>query len=126
MTCVGEFGITTIAERDIVVNQQLHAFVCSDKIDAYFLSHALQMRKSYLETIAHFTTIPYLNKTKCNNVPIPLPPIHEQIEISTVLRASHSKIVAEQQRLDELQKLFKSMLHQLMTGQLRVTGELPK
>ncbi|MCB1191187.1 MAG: restriction endonuclease subunit S [Leptospiraceae bacterium] len=32
MSCIGEFGIATILDIDVVANQQLHGFVCNDVI----------------------------------------------------------------------------------------------
>ena len=120
MSCVGEFGFTTIAEREIVINQQLHAFVCPDNLDPFFLSHALQLQKSYMERIAHFTTIAYMSKDKCNSVPIPYPSISDQRAISKHLKAVDEKIAIEDQRKTALEVLFNSLLHHLMAGKVRV------
>jgi len=49
-----------------------------------------------------------------------LPPLPEQREIARILSAVDRKIEAEERRKAALQALFKTMLHQLMTGQVRV------
>ena len=41
MSCVGELGLVAYAENDIVINQQLHAFIPSACIDGRFLSYAI-------------------------------------------------------------------------------------
>jgi type I restriction enzyme S subunit len=51
---------------------------------------------------------------------LPLPPVSEQGEIAHILTTADRKIAAEEQRQAALQELFKSMLHQLMTGQIRL------
>ena len=52
-----------------------------------------------------------------------LPPIPEQRAIARILAAVDQKIAAEEKRKAALQTLFRTMLHQLMTGQVRiVTG----
>ena len=51
---------------------------------------------------------------------IPLPSIQEQQEIARMLSAVDNKIEAEENRKSVLQALFKTMLHQLMTGKVRV------
>jgi type I restriction enzyme S subunit len=82
MSCIGRFGITAIATRNIVVNQQLHAFlVDEDILDARYLAYAIRTQIPYMEKIATATTIAYLNKENCNSVPIPLPPLEEQRRI---------------------------------------------
>jgi type I restriction enzyme S subunit len=49
-----------------------------------------------------------------------LPPLPEQRAIARILTAVDAKIAAEEKRKAALQTLFKTMLHQLMTGQIRV------
>lgn len=52
--------------------------------------------------------------------PIPLPPLAEQQEIARILQAVDRKIKAEEGRKRALEGLFKSLLHHLMTGKVRV------
>jgi type I restriction enzyme S subunit len=51
-----------------------------------------------------------------------LPPLPEQRAIARILTAVDAKIAAEEKRKAALQTLFKTMLHQLMTGQIRVNA----
>ncbi len=51
---------------------------------------------------------------------IALPPLPEQRAISHILSVVDSKIETEEKRKVALQTLFKTMLHQMMTGQVRV------
>jgi len=51
---------------------------------------------------------------------LPLPPLSEQHEIAYILSAADRKIETEEKRKAALQALFKTMLHQLMTGQMRL------
>jgi len=53
---------------------------------------------------------------------LPFPPVPEQREIARMLSAADRKIEAEEQRKAALQALFEAMLHQLMTGRLRLKG----
>jgi type I restriction enzyme, S subunit len=50
----------------------------------------------------------------------PRPPVNEQQEIARILSTVDIKIEAEENRKSALQTLFKTMLHQLMTGKVRV------
>ena len=56
------------------------------------------------------------------SIPILLPPLAEQRAIARILTAVDAKIAAEEKRKAALQTLFKTMLHQLMTGQIRVNA----
>jgi len=51
---------------------------------------------------------------------VPLPSVAEQGKIAEMLSRADRKIFVEENRKAALQALFKSMLHQLMTGQVRV------
>ena len=53
---------------------------------------------------------------------LPLPPLDEQREIARILQAVDAKIAAEERRRAALEELFKTLLHQLMTGKIRVKG----
>ncbi|NAS89255.1 hypothetical protein C4E24_05895 [ANME-1 cluster archaeon AG-394-G21] len=55
------------------------------------------------------------------NLIIPLPPIPIQQKIASILSAVDKKIEVEQTKRQSLDVLFKSLLHNLMTGKLRVT-----
>jgi type I restriction enzyme S subunit len=54
---------------------------------------------------------------------IPLPPLSEQQRSAEILQVVDAKIQAEENRKAALQSLFKSMLHRLMTGKVRLSWE---
>jgi len=74
-----------------------------------------------MEKVAHKTTLSYLNKAKCESVPIPLPFIDEQRTIAAILRACDEKIATLEREAAAHDELFKALLEQLMAGQLRAT-----
>jgi type I restriction enzyme, S subunit len=122
MSCVGELGIVAFVEREIVINQQLHAFIPTNCIDPFFLLNALQAQKEYMLSIATLTAVPYLNKDNCNSILIPLPPLPEQQTIAEALSdvdaliASLDKLIAKQRQLKT------AAMQQLLTGKMRSFG----
>jgi len=57
---------------------------------------------------------------------IPLPPLPTQQKIASILSAIDAKIEAEENKKKALEELFKSLLHNLMTGKIRVKNlEVP-
>jgi len=64
-----------------------------------------------------------LTQAVAKRIPIPLPPLPEQQRIAEMLAAVDEKIQAEEQRKAALQSLFRSMLHHLMTGKVRVGAQ---
>lgn len=66
------------------------------------------------------TTIPNLSKSRLAGFGVPLPHLPEQRRIARILAAVDQKIEVEQKRQAALQALFQTLLHLLMTGQVRV------
>jgi len=67
-----------------------------------------------------------ISASKLRNLEVPLPPTSEQCHIADVLSAVVHKIETEEKRKAALKELFRTMLHLLMTGQVRVRSFLPK
>ncbi|GIU81646.1 MAG: restriction endonuclease subunit S [Acidobacteria bacterium] len=66
------------------------------------------------------SSIPQLTRPKIATYSIPLPPLAEQREIARILQAVDEKIRAEEARKAALEGLFRSLLHHLMTAQVRL------
>ncbi|SJN08921.1 Type I restriction-modification system, specificity subunit S [Halomonas citrativorans] len=122
MAAVGELGLVAISTEDVVLNQQLHAFVCSDSVQNEYLAYALSAQKYYMESVASKTTIPYLNKANCESIPVPLPPLPEQKKIAQILSTWDQAITATERLLENSQQRKKGLMQQLMTGKKRLPG----
>ena len=116
MTCVGDLGVVSIAGDDMVINQQLHAFLSSDFVTPSFLSYALSWQKGYMLRMATSTTVPYMNKTVCNSVPVVLPPTSLQERFEKIVdKVTESKAVMA---VDSGAKLFESISQRSFSGEL--------
>jgi type I restriction enzyme S subunit len=120
MTVVGEFGLVAISERELVINQQLHGFVCGKKIDSLFLYFCLIREKGQMEKLATQTTISYMNKDNAESVKIPLPPLEEQKKIASILTSIEKNIEVKQRKLEQTKSLKKSLMRDLLSGKVRV------
>lgn len=120
MTAVGELGLTAIATESLVLNQQLHAFVCDKNINNVYLFYWLANQKPYMESVASKTTIMYLNKTNCESIPVLIPSILEQQKIAAVLTNADREIELLEQQLADLKQEKKALMQQLLTGKRRV------
>jgi len=67
---------------------------------------------------------PRTSWSKLKNLSIPLPPLPIQKEIADILSAVDAKIEAEENKAKALEKLFQSLLNDLMTGKIRVREEV--
>lgn len=66
------------------------------------------------------TGIPKINREQLSSTKVPRPSTGEQKEISAILDAIDQKIDLHKRKRAVLGELFKSLLHRLMTGEIRV------
>ena len=108
----------SIADTDMVINQQLHAFLCTEQINNFFLMFILSFQKNYMISMASNTTVPYMNKTICNGIPIFRPPIGLQREFAKRVEKVESlkaKLKASQLQAEEQ---FKALSQRAFAGEL--------
>lgn len=118
ISCVGNLGIASIAGADMVINQQLHSYQCNENLNNIYLMHALAKQAGYMYAKASSTTLPYMNKSVCNSIPILVPPINLQSAFADrymVINAQKSK---HHSFLQELDSLFASLQHRAFRGEL--------
>jgi type I restriction enzyme, S subunit len=93
------------------------------KLVPEFLAYLAQSSygKAYFLSVAHKTTnLACINTTKLKALPVLLPPLAEQREIAAQLSAVDARLAAEEARRAALAALFQSLLHHLLTGQVRL------
>lgn len=75
-----------------------------------------------LRTLAAPGPLPSLNNARLYECLIPLPGPDEQRKIASILRTIDDKIAFHEERQRLLRELFRTLLHDLMTGHRRVAG----
>ena len=118
MTCVGDLGVVSIAEENMVVNQQLHTFQCKGEINNIFLMFNLSFQTHYMYKMASTTTLPYLNKTNCNSIPVIKPPIGLQNKFAAIVEKVETIKLSYQTHLRELENLYGSISQKAFKGEL--------
>jgi len=108
--CVHQNHIFAVrADRSRLLPEFLAFFVQSDHARSYFLG------------VAHKTTnLACINKTKLEGLPVLLPSLAIQRQITSQLSTVDAKLAAEESRRDALASLFASLLDNLMTGRVRL------
>ena len=96
---------------------------CSEAIRPQFLAkylHWLRSRRYFARTRQQSSVNSVFNKSLSETIPVLLPPLEIQDEIAAQLSAVDAKLAAEEWRRSALVALFQSLLHHLMTGQVRL------
>jgi len=102
--------------------QNTAAIEPGEDLDSLYLWNYLLGQYERLRNTGNLGHLSHLNLGYVKALEIPLPPKHEQGQLGSVLSRLHSTIEVEEQKAGSLQTLFSSMLHLLMTGQVRVNG----
>jgi type I restriction enzyme S subunit len=92
-------------------------------LDPEYFAYLVQSAygRSYFLMVGHKTTnLASINSTKLKAFPVLIPPLEEQREIAHILDAIDRKIDLHRRKRDVLDELFRSLLHKLMRGEIRV------
>ena len=112
MSCVGNLGLCSIASVDVVIDQQLHSYQCNELINNLYLMYYLSFKNTYMNKVASSTTVLYMNKNACNNIPVLLPPIELQISFAKYLNQINKLKSDVQKSIDETQLLMDSLMQE--------------
>lgn len=116
-------GNAALLALDTCVSQHL-AYIQpkDDRVIPEFLLAYLQQRYQHFREVSSGggSTKGALTCAFLKGYPCPLPPREEQIEIAAMIEAVERKFAASLSRAQALDVLFRSLLHNLMTGRLRV------
>jgi len=119
--CIGNIGkIGVTLDDKCATNQQINSIICNKSFNPHFVYYCLQFNRTRLENIAAKVTIPIVNKSNFGDFKIVSPEKNQQDEIAEVLSVLDNKVEILEQKKQMLEELFRTQLHQLMAGQMRV------
>lgn len=104
-----------------LVRLRVDASRCVPEFLNYFMNRR-EVQKDIKRLASRAVGQANINATKLRTVTFPLPPtLDEQREIVAILDAIDRKIALHRQKRAMLEELFQSLLHKLMTGNIRVS-----
>jgi type I restriction enzyme, S subunit len=111
-----------LAEPSVFDCHLIRVAVDSTKLLPEFLSFYWRSHKGKLDLIQRSKTVTMttLNQAGLSDALIPKPSLDEQREVVDLLLRAESKIQCHQRKRHCLTELFRTLLHQLMTAQIRV------
>lgn len=122
MSMYASLGHTAELEVPAATNQAILALMPSRRLDRGYLKHWLRFLKPVLVREANSNTQDNLNAEKVRNLPIPLPPLAEQLEIARALDEATAAFHAEDAEAERLITLLRERRSALISA--AVTGQL--
>jgi type I restriction enzyme S subunit len=120
---IGKVGLIT---EQASCNQQIVGIVCNDRMDSRYLCYQLKIYEEVIPGIAVATTLPIFDQVKTGYLPILQPPLEEQGAIcdfiDTKLTEIKRLVESIHQQITTLLAYRKSLIHECVTGQRRVTN----
>jgi type I restriction enzyme S subunit len=124
---VGKVGIYRHDSDAVFASYLIRLFPDGTKVDGYYLGHVLNSYQAQCRIKRYATPGVQqvnINATNLGKVLIPVPPgadgMAEQREIAAILEAAHAAVSSYKPVLDAQQALKKSLMHDLLTGRVRV------
>jgi type I restriction enzyme S subunit len=122
---VGDFVEPAVFESNMM-RFSIDAYLAVPEYVARFLASPIareQMRGKAKRAVAQSS----INQGDVRSIVLPLPPLSEQEEIVDILSRAENKNTAEESRAASLEVLFETLLHNLMTGKVRVNdSDIPE
>ena len=100
------------------MDTNLMALTFTPDIDSEYAYYALT--HIGLWRIADTTSIPQINNKHIDPLPFPIPPLPEQRTIAAILSDMDAEIDALEAKLDKTRQLKQGMMHNLLTGTIRL------
>ena len=120
-------GDLNVAVERCGIGRGLASVSAGDDADPWFLYFVLLYRRSALERLGTGSTFASVSRTAINQLDIPFPTKSEQKEIASTLLAVEQRIEIHRRKLTFLEQLFRTLLHDLMTGRIRAADlDLPE
>ncbi len=122
-SCIGNFGIAAINDVDVIINQQLQAFIPT-AIQAEYLREIVSISSDYFQMIATAATIVYVNQMGFGNMPVLLPPFEEQeaiVEVCKKTKQYYDELADQiRQGLRALKEYRTALITNAVTGKIDV------
>jgi len=115
-------AISIIKEPQVLVSSGFTILSCKKDIKCQFLFYNLIKDDflNYLGSCCEGSTYPTVNSSDLIEYKIPLPPLDEQIQISSILILVDEKLDINRNKIILLNSLKKGLMQQLLTGKIRV------
>jgi type I restriction enzyme S subunit len=122
-SCVGRFGVSSVSDCELIINQQLQAYI-PHNINPFFLHYYITVSKNYFERVATASTLPYVNRENFGMLPVVLPPPEEQHEIVSHIERQNLQtdrtVTSFERQIEHLKEYRTALISEAVTGKIDV------
>jgi type I restriction enzyme S subunit len=120
---VGEAGLVPSGSRLCLGQRMMQFRTVKNVLNPQFFVYCLYTEsiRKRMFSLSSGATAQHINVADMKSFKIPLPNIVEQNQIVEAIYSVDSGIFAKKAKMEALQDLFKTMLHELLTGNIRTT-----
>ena len=120
-------GYIALVGASLVFNQGCKGLILNEqRVRGEFLVYYLRTMVKKLQSLSGGSTFKELSKDSLEKVSLPLPPLHEQKQITEILMTVDNKLELLREKKKILEQLKKGLMNDLLTGRRRVKVEPPK
>ena len=124
-TAVGSYGHAAVVGDDRQFSFQRHMAILypkTNELDPFFLATWLNSSngRRWSDILAVGNAQKTVTLTALNKFPIAVPPFSEQVRLRAILEPADTLLAAKEQRLSALKALRTALMHDLLTGTVRV------
>ena len=120
VTCIASIGKNAILKAPGGCNQQINAVIPNKDNRSEFLYYIFETSKQYLLANAGTTATSIISKMIFQQLTFKVPSLPEQVTIATVLSDMDAEIVALETKLTKTHQIKQGMMHELLTGRIRL------
>ncbi len=121
VVCIGStIGKTGVAYGENVINQQINAIICDEKVSKDYVYYAVTFRADLLKSFSGIAAVPIIKKSLFEQFKIPLAPLPEQQKIAEILGGADERLELLRKRRERLEKIKRGLMNDLLTGKKRV------
>ena len=106
----------------MAINQDIKALLTNDKVSPDYLLHSLIAHGDHIlaRCLKSGTTVESIEFSWLKAFTIPIPALHEQTAIATILSDMDAEIAALEARLAKARSIKQGMMQELLTGRVRL------
>lgn len=117
-------GKVAYSEKDFSCNQQINVIQPNSKAYYKYMYYFISMHTDLIKSNSLITTIGILNQNRLKNIEILVPPINDQIDISSYLdiktRQIDNGIFSIKTQINQLKEYRSSLIYSTVTGRVKV------